>query len=103
MQILVRVHSSLFRYIQAYKKFLFLVPRVEVPGDKIETQILKSAIPHPITIQNMRFEKKLVNNPFKWMGDWVIGWVDGSAGRVCIEHLTMLMIYVDMDVFPKSR
>ena len=43
--------------------------RVEVPGDKIKTQKCwglavyrplrtKSAIPHPITIQNMRFEQR---------------------------------------------
>ena len=45
-----------------------VAPRVEVPGDKIKTQKFwvwgvyrplrpKSAIPHPITIQNMRFER----------------------------------------------
>ena len=45
-----------------------VAPRVEVPGDKMKTQkcwVLavyrplrtKSAIPHPITIQNMRFEQ----------------------------------------------
>ena len=42
-----------------------VTPRVEVPGDKIKTRFFgvyrprrpKSAIPHPITIHNMRFER----------------------------------------------
>ena len=49
-----------------------VAPRVEVPGDKMKTQKLwflavyrplqtKSAIPHPITFQNMRFERRKKN------------------------------------------
>ena len=74
-----------------------VAPRVEVPGDKIKTQkcwVLavyrplrpKSAIPHPITIQNMRFEQKMVNNPFNWVVSR-----DASASKKGLFYITNVM------------
>ena len=68
-----------------------MAPQVEVPGDKIKTQTFwvlgvyrpfrpKSAIPHPITIQNM------VNNPFNWVVSR-----DASASKKGLFYITNVL------------